>query len=100
MMVDLYLSFAEALTQGMLRRWHRMLMTGSRGLANIGRYRTGAEGLRRLLSLPVTRTRLASPKSSTLSCPIPFSSPASWVTQIQGWLSDEAMRASLSAQPH
>jgi Fic family protein len=43
MMVDLYRSFAEPLTEGMLLEWHRMLMAGSRGLANIGRYRTGAE---------------------------------------------------------
>ena len=43
MMVDLYRSFAEPLSEGMLFRWHRMVMSGRRDLKNVGRYRTGAE---------------------------------------------------------
>lgn len=43
MMVDLYRSFAEPLSEEMLFRWHRMVMSGSRNLRNVGRYRTGAE---------------------------------------------------------
>ena len=43
MMVDLYRSFAEPLSEEMLFRWHRMVMSGSRNLRDVGRYRTGAE---------------------------------------------------------
>jgi Fic family protein len=43
MMVDLYRSFAEPLSEGMLFRWHRMVMSGRRDLKDVGRYRTGAE---------------------------------------------------------
>lgn len=43
MMVDLYRSCAEPLSEEMLFRWHRMVMSGSRNLRDVGRYRTGAE---------------------------------------------------------
>jgi Fic family protein len=43
MMVDLYRSFAEPLSEETLFRWHRMVMSGSRSLRDVGRYRTGAE---------------------------------------------------------
>src|SRR5213082_910590 len=43
MMVDLYRSFAEPLSEEMLFRWHRMVMSGRRDLKDVGRYRTGAE---------------------------------------------------------
>jgi Fic family protein len=43
MMVDLYRSFAEPLSEEMLFRWHRMVMSGSRNLRDVGRYRTSAE---------------------------------------------------------
>lgn len=43
MMVDLYRSFADPLSEEMLFRWHRMVMSGSRNLRDVGRYRTGAE---------------------------------------------------------
>ena len=52
MMVDLYRSFAAPLTEEMLFEWHRMLMAGSRGLAEIGRYRRGAEAMQ-IVSGPV-----------------------------------------------
>ncbi|MGH9682582.1 MAG: Fic family protein [Candidatus Acidiferrales bacterium] len=42
MMVDLYQSFAEPLSEGMLFRWHRMVMSGSRSVKDIGGYRTGS----------------------------------------------------------
>jgi Fic family protein len=42
MMVDLYRSFAEPLSEEMLFRWHRMVMSDSRNLSDVGRYRTGA----------------------------------------------------------
>ena len=43
MMVDLYRSFAEPLSEEMLFRWHRMVMSGSRNLRDVGRFRGGAE---------------------------------------------------------
>jgi len=43
MMVDLYRSFAEPLSEEMLFRWHRMVMSGGRDLQDVGRYRTSAE---------------------------------------------------------
>jgi Fic family protein len=43
MMVDLYESYAEPLSENMLFRWHRMLTSGRRDLVDIGRYRTGKE---------------------------------------------------------
>jgi Fic family protein len=43
MMVDLFRSFAEPLSEETLFRWHRMVMSGSRNLRDVGRYRTGAE---------------------------------------------------------
>src|SRR4029077_8834513 len=37
MMVDLYRSFAESLSEEMLFRWHRMVMSGRRDLKDVGR---------------------------------------------------------------
>ncbi len=42
-MVDLYRSFAEPLSEEMLFRWYRMVMSGRRDLKDVGRYRTGAD---------------------------------------------------------
>src|SRR6516162_6794767 len=52
MMVDLYQSFAKPLSEEMLFRWHRMVMSGSRNLKDVGRYRTGAEPMQ-VVSGPV-----------------------------------------------
>src|SRR5207249_5355656 len=41
MMVELYRSFADPLSEEMLFHWHRMTMSGSRNLRDVGRYRTG-----------------------------------------------------------
>jgi Fic family protein len=43
LMVDLYRTIAEPLTERMLFDWHRMVMTGRRDLHDVGRYRTSAE---------------------------------------------------------
>ncbi len=43
MMVSLYRSLADPLTEDMMFAWHRMLTNGRRDLANIGRYRTDTE---------------------------------------------------------
>jgi len=42
MMVDLYRSFGEPLSEEMLFRWHRMVMSANRNLRDVGRYRAGA----------------------------------------------------------
>jgi Fic family protein len=52
MMVDLYRSFAEPLTEQMLFRWHRMVMSGSRNRRDVGRYRRGPEPMQ-VVSGPV-----------------------------------------------
>jgi Fic family protein len=41
MMVDLYRSFAEPLTEARLFAWHRMVTSGRTDLADVGQYRTG-----------------------------------------------------------
>lgn len=56
MMVSLYRSFAEPLSQEMLCAWHRMLTNERRDLQNIGRYRTGEEPMQ------VVSGRLYAPK--------------------------------------
>jgi Fic family protein len=45
MMVDLYRSFEEPLSNEMLFAWHRMLMKGRAGLKDIGRYRSDDEAM-------------------------------------------------------
>jgi Fic family protein len=43
MMVSLYKSFPEPLSDEMFFEWHRMLMSGRQDLTDLGRYRTSAE---------------------------------------------------------
>ena len=43
MMVDLFRSSAEPLSNEMLYRWHQMVAAGRKDLMDIGRYRTGKE---------------------------------------------------------
>jgi Fic family protein len=43
MMVDLYRTFSDPLSEKMLFDWHRMLMSGSRGIKDVGRYRSSDE---------------------------------------------------------
>ena len=43
MMVDLYRSFSQPLSNEMLFGWHRMVTAGRKDLADIGRYRTSKE---------------------------------------------------------
>jgi Fic family protein len=57
MMVDIYRSFAAPLTEEMLFGWHRMLMAGSRGLVDVGRYRSGGEPMQ-IVSGPVGEPRV------------------------------------------
>ena len=57
MTVDLFRSFATPLSQEMLFGWHRMLMSGRRGLRDVGRYRTGKEPMQ-VVSGPFGRTKV------------------------------------------
>ena len=57
MMVDLYRSFAEPLSEEKLFRWHRMVMSGSRNLRHVGRYRAGAEPMQ-VVSGPIGEPRV------------------------------------------
>ena len=43
MMVDLYRSFADSLSNEILFSWHGMLVSGRRDLKDVGRYRTGGD---------------------------------------------------------
>jgi Fic family protein len=45
MMVDLYRSFAEPLSDEMLSSWHRMLFKARGRLIDVGHYRTGADAM-------------------------------------------------------
>ena len=57
MMVDLYRSFAEPLSKEMLFRWHRMVMSGSRNVKDVGRYRTSAEPMQ-VVSGPIDEPKM------------------------------------------
>ena len=68
MMVDLYRSFAETLSEEMLFHWHRMVMSGSRNLRDVGRYRTSDEPMQ-VVSGPIgePRVHFEAPPSSRVS---------------------------------
>jgi Fic family protein len=57
MMVDLYRSFAGPLSEEMLFRWHRMVMSSSRNLKDVGRYRTGGEPMQ-VVSGPIDEPKV------------------------------------------
>jgi Fic family protein len=52
MMVDLYRSFSQPLSGEMLFGWHRMVTSGRKDLADIGRYRTSQEPMQ-VISGPI-----------------------------------------------
>lgn len=57
MMVDLYRSFAKPLSEEILFRWHRMVMSGGRNLRDVRRYRTGKEPMQ-VVSAPLGEPRV------------------------------------------
>jgi Fic family protein len=57
MMVDLYRTSAEPLAEDTLYRWHRMVMSGSADLKDIGRYRTSNEPMQ-IVSGPIDRPNI------------------------------------------
>jgi len=77
MMVDLYRSFTEPLSEETLFRWHGMVMSGSRNLRDVGRYRTGSEPMQ-VVSGPIgePRVHFEAPPSSRV--PSEMDRFASW----------------------
>jgi len=67
MMVDLYRSFAQPLSDDMLFSWHGLLFKDRGGLKDIGRYRTGHEAME-VVSGPVhaPRVHFEAPPSSKI----------------------------------
>jgi Fic family protein len=57
MMVDLYRSFSEQLSDEVLFSWHRMVTSGRRDLADVGRYRTSRQPMQ-IISGPIGAPRL------------------------------------------
>jgi Fic family protein len=57
MMVDLYRSFAEALSDDMLFTWHRLLFKDRGGLKDVGRYRAAADAME-VVSGPIHAPRV------------------------------------------
>ena len=65
MMVDLYLSFAEPLSDEMLFTWHRMLVKGRKDLKDLGRYRRSDEVMQVVSSAPYApKVHFEAPPSS------------------------------------
>jgi Fic family protein len=64
MMVDLYRSFREPLSQEMLFTWHKMVTAGRRDLADIGQYRTSKEPMQIVSSrIGVSKVHFEAPPS-------------------------------------
>jgi len=67
MMVDLYRSFAEPLSEERLLAWHRTLMKGRLDLRDIGKYRSGHEPMQVISgALHDPRVHFEAPPSSTV----------------------------------
>jgi Fic family protein len=57
MMIDLYRSFADALTDKTMFDWHRMLLSGDRSIHVIGGYRTHADAMQ-VVSGPIHKPKV------------------------------------------
>lgn len=67
MMVDLYRSFAEPLSEERLFAWHRMLVKGRGDLRDIGRYRTDDEAMQVVSgAIHAPRVHFEAPPSSKM----------------------------------
>ncbi|MGA8036163.1 MAG: Fic family protein [Candidatus Acidiferrales bacterium] len=65
MTVDLYRSFSEPLSQEMLFRWHKMIVSGRRDLKQVGGFRTGTEPMQIVSGrVPEPRVHFEAPPSS------------------------------------
>ncbi len=65
MTVDLYRSFSEPLSEEMLFRWHKMIVSGRRDLKQVGGFRTGTEPMQIVSGrVPEPRVHFEAPPSS------------------------------------
>ena len=65
MMVDLYLSFAESLSDETLFTWHQMLVKGRKDLKDLGRYRRSDEAMQIVSGAPYApKVHFEAPPSS------------------------------------
>ena len=65
MMVDLYLSFAEPLSDEKLFRWHQMLVKGRKDLKDLGRYRRSDKAMQVVSGAPYApKVHFEAPPSS------------------------------------
>ncbi len=68
MMVALYRSFSEPLSQEMLFRWHEMIVSGRRDLKDVGRFRTGTEPMQVVSGrIDAPRVHFEAPPSSQVA---------------------------------
>lgn len=80
MTVDLYRSFSEPLSEEMLFRWHKMIVSGRRDLKQVGGFRTGTEPMQIVSGrVPEPRVHFEAPPSSRV--PSEMSRFFLWFTQ-------------------
>src|SRR5208283_3603748 len=69
MTVDLYRTFSAPLSEGIIFRWHRMLMSGGRDIKDVGRYRTGHEPMQVVSgAIGAPRIHFEAPPSAQIPC--------------------------------
>jgi len=80
MTVDQYRSFSEPLSEEMLFRWHKMIVSGRRDLKQVGGFRTGTEPMQIVSGrVPEPRVHFEAPPSSRV--PSEMSGFLHWFTQ-------------------
>src|SRR6266700_5408722 len=91
MMVDLYRSFAGALTDKTMFDWHRMLLSGDRSIQVIGGYRTRADAMQ-VVSGPIHQraVHFETPPSSRVP---------DQMKQFVTWFNDTAPRGKTPLSP-
>ncbi len=77
MMVDLYRSFSEPLSEQMLFGWHRMVTSGRNDLADIGQYRTSGEPMQ-VVSGAIGRPRIHFEAPPSELVPVEMTRFTSW----------------------
>jgi Fic family protein len=82
MMVDLYRSYAKPLSEETLFRWHRMVMSGSPNVKNIGFYRIGAEPMQ-VVSGPVHNPRVHFEAPPSARVPLEMERFIAWFRQTE-----------------
>jgi len=69
MMVELYRTFAEPLSEDMLLAWHRMVMSGRHDVADVGQYRTSDEPMQIVSgAVGISKVHFEAPPSAQIPC--------------------------------